>query len=326
MTTSLRCLVELDRVVRARIDAPLIGARAARVDEVEHAELIAAEREPARAVALLAGFLAQLAVDAEAELAHAHHLARDADALADEEVEQLLLDARDPREPLARDRERAAQPRLERRVAHGELGDPAVVERDRGPTAPSCRTPSADRAPRTSAPELNRSPSMNSATFFSAMRASGGGLISDSASRSSFVAFSCASCAARRSRELVLVEHRGGDLAARDVDDRRGLAAARARSDRARTCRARAGGGRSRPGVIAASRSCRGCPRREAGCGSARRPSRGRVVPFRRPTGALCWMAKFDISPGNCAATMRRPGVALEANDEPDPPPTRLRH
>ena len=76
ITTSLRCLVELDRVVRARIDAPLIGARPARVDEVEHAELVAAEREPARAVALLARLLAQLAVDAEAELAHAHHLAR----------------------------------------------------------------------------------------------------------------------------------------------------------------------------------------------------------------------------------------------------------
>ena len=55
----------------------------------------------------------------------------DADALADEEVEQLLLDARDPREPLARDRQRAAQARLEQRVPHRELGDPAVIERDR---------------------------------------------------------------------------------------------------------------------------------------------------------------------------------------------------
>jgi len=80
-------LVELDRVVGARIDAPLIGARAARIDEVQHAELVAAEREPPSAVALLARLLAQLAIDAELELANAHHLARDADALADEEIE-----------------------------------------------------------------------------------------------------------------------------------------------------------------------------------------------------------------------------------------------
>ena len=40
---------------------------------------------------------------------------------------------------------------------------------------------------------------MNSATFLSAIRASGAGLISDSSSRSSAVAFSWASCAARRS-------------------------------------------------------------------------------------------------------------------------------
>src|SRR5690606_33923036 len=79
-------LVVLDRVVRARIDAALVGTRAARVDEVEHAELVAAEREPACAVPLLAGLLAQLAVDAQAELAHAHHLAGHADALTDEEV------------------------------------------------------------------------------------------------------------------------------------------------------------------------------------------------------------------------------------------------
>src|SRR5262249_2876309 len=55
-------LIEADRVVRARIDAPLVGARPARVDEVQHAELVTAEREPARAVALLAGLLAQLAL------------------------------------------------------------------------------------------------------------------------------------------------------------------------------------------------------------------------------------------------------------------------
>src|SRR5439155_15869998 len=103
--------VELDRVVRARVDAALIGTRAARVDEVEHAELVAAERQPARAVALLACLLAQLAVDAQVELADADHLARHADALAHEEVEQLLLDARHPREPLARHRQRTPEPR-----------------------------------------------------------------------------------------------------------------------------------------------------------------------------------------------------------------------
>ena len=54
---------------------------------------------------------------------------------------------------------------------------------------------------------------MNSATFLSATRASGGGLISDSASRSSLVAFSCASCCGAALGELVLDEHGGRDLA-----------------------------------------------------------------------------------------------------------------
>ena len=35
------------------------------------------------------------------------------------------------------------------------------------------------------------------------------------------------------------------------------------------------------------------------------------------PIGALCWMAKFDISPGNCAATIRRPGVAQKQTTSP---------
>src|SRR5262249_18650980 len=94
------------------------------------AELVAAQRQAAGAVALLARLLAQLAVDAQVELADPDHLARHADALADEEVEQLLLDARHPREPLAAHAERAAQPGPERRMAYRELGDPAVIERD----------------------------------------------------------------------------------------------------------------------------------------------------------------------------------------------------
>src|SRR5262249_19843744 len=73
--------VEPDRVGSARIDAPLVGAGPARVDEVEHAELVAAEGQPARAVALLARLLAQLAVDAQVELADPDDLAGDADAL-----------------------------------------------------------------------------------------------------------------------------------------------------------------------------------------------------------------------------------------------------
>src|SRR5204862_3003766 len=105
--------VVADRVVRARIDAALVGARPARVDEVEHAELVATQGQPARAVAFLAGLLAQLAVDAQIQLADAHDLAGHAHALAHEEVEQLLLDPRDPRQALARDRQRAAQPLLE---------------------------------------------------------------------------------------------------------------------------------------------------------------------------------------------------------------------
>ena len=97
------------------------------------------------------------------ELADAHHLAGDADALADEEVEQLLLDPGHPREPLARDRHRAAQPRLEERVATASSAT-AVVERDQRSTARSCRTRAWPRA-EASAPALNRSPSMNGARF-----------------------------------------------------------------------------------------------------------------------------------------------------------------
>src|SRR5262249_51420844 len=53
--------IESDRIVCARIDAALIGTSPAGVYEVEHAELIAAEREPPSAIALLTRLLAQLA-------------------------------------------------------------------------------------------------------------------------------------------------------------------------------------------------------------------------------------------------------------------------
>ena len=124
--------VEPDRVVLARIDAALIAAGAARVDEVEQAELVAAEGQAAGAVALLAGVLALLAVDAEIELADPHHLARDRDALADEEVEDLLLDAGDLLQALAGQQHGAADAGLEERVPDRELGDRGLAHHAQG--------------------------------------------------------------------------------------------------------------------------------------------------------------------------------------------------
>ena len=202
---------------------PLIGTRAARVDEVEHAELIAAERQPTRAVALLARLFTQLAVDAQLELTHAHHLARHADALADEEIEQLLLDAGDPREPLARDAERAAKTRLERRVTHRELGDPAMVERDQhrrrgGVKRDRLRARRGQRAGveqiafHEQRDVLERGPRqwrrLDQRLLFELL---GRCLLVRELHRAAF-------------GELALGEHRRGDLTARDVDDWRGLA------------------------------------------------------------------------------------------------------
>src|SRR6185295_14023501 len=92
--------VEADRVVVAGVDAALIGAVAAGVDEVEHAEARAEDRQPLVAVALLAGALALLALDAAIDLADAEGLG-DREAMADVEVEDLLLDARDAHEAAA---------------------------------------------------------------------------------------------------------------------------------------------------------------------------------------------------------------------------------
>ena len=125
--------VVLDRVVRARIDAALIGAGPAGVDEVEHAELVATQRQPARAVALLARDLALLAVDAAIELADAHGLARHRDALADEEVEDLLLDAGDVDQAPARLLDRAPEAGLEERERDRDVGDEPLGHADDDP-------------------------------------------------------------------------------------------------------------------------------------------------------------------------------------------------
>ncbi len=85
MRTSLRCDVERDRVEVAGVDAALIGAGVAGVDEVEVAEDAPVDGEALDAVALLARLLARLALDAGVDLAHAQGH-RHRQAVADEEV------------------------------------------------------------------------------------------------------------------------------------------------------------------------------------------------------------------------------------------------
>jgi hypothetical protein len=124
--------VVLDRVVGARIDAPLIGAGPAGVDEVEHPELVATQGQALGAVALLAGDLALLAVDAAVELTDPDRLARHRDALADEEVEDLLLDPGDAVEAGPRELDGAPEPRLEEREAHRDVGDQPLRQGEDG--------------------------------------------------------------------------------------------------------------------------------------------------------------------------------------------------
>jgi hypothetical protein len=140
--------VVLDRVVGARIDAPLIGAGPAGVDEVEHPELVATQGQALGAVALLAGDLALLAVDAAVELADPDRLARHRDALADEEVEDLLLDPGDAVEAGPRELDGAPEARLEEREAHRDVGDQPLRQGEDGRRRGGVERAPARRGPR----------------------------------------------------------------------------------------------------------------------------------------------------------------------------------
>jgi len=121
--------IELDRVVVARVDAALVGAGAAGVDEVEHAQARAVDGQALVPVARLAGLFALLALDAAVDLAHAQGLG-DREPVAHEEVEDLLLDAGDAGQAIAGDLHGAAQALGEEVVARGERGHALLREDD----------------------------------------------------------------------------------------------------------------------------------------------------------------------------------------------------
>src|SRR5262249_36566810 len=115
--------IALDRVVLARRQTARVAAGPAGVDEVEHAELVAAEGQPLRAMAVLARLLALLAVDAQVELADPHRRARDRQAVADIEVEDLVLDAGDRAQPRPGRSERRGDRLLDARRDAGQPRD-----------------------------------------------------------------------------------------------------------------------------------------------------------------------------------------------------------
>src|SRR5262249_43928191 len=114
--------VALDRVVLAGRQAARVAAGPAGVHEVEQAELVPAEGEALRAVALLARLLALLAVDAQVELAQPHGRPGDRQAVAHVEVEDLVLDPGDRAQPRVGAREGRRDGLLD---ARGGAGEPA---------------------------------------------------------------------------------------------------------------------------------------------------------------------------------------------------------
>jgi len=133
----------------------------------------------------------------------------------------------------------------------------------------------------------------------SAIRASGAGLISDSASRSSWVAVSWVILGGAALLQVAIGEHRGRDLTARDIDH--GCRMAAGQTDRveyehvALERAQRDAALRHRVDEVVVRDALE---QRELADHAVVASSPGGSI-VGGPIWALCWMAKFDISPVN---------------------------